>query len=162
MEQDTIAYKNIYYPPGGILMWIIITLELITFGIALVVMVLYGNEEPELFHTSRLQLNASFGTANTIFLITSGYFMAQSVQLFKKSQERYAVQKLKLAILGGLLFLVLKGIEYYMKLDAGFTMGYNTFYSFYWMLTLFHVIHVIVGLVILYSIYIGARKKIIV
>ena len=38
-------------------------------------------------------------------------------------------------------------------------MGHNTFFTFYWMLTLFHVIHVIVGLVILTSVYFGLRKK---
>ncbi len=52
-------------------------------------------------------------------------------------------------MLGGFLFLGLKTIEYYEKIELGYTLGYNTFFSFYWMLTLFHVIHVIVGLVIL-------------
>ena len=33
------------------------------------------------------------------------------------------------------------------------------FFTFYWMLTLFHVIHVIVGLVILVSVFFGLRKE---
>ena len=40
-------------------------------------------------------------------------------------------------------------------------MNYNTFFSFYWMLTLFHVIHVVVGLVILLSVYFGIKKQIV-
>ena len=53
MEVQKINYKSIYYPPGGILIWIIIFLELFTFGMALVAFVYYGNQEPEVFHQSR-------------------------------------------------------------------------------------------------------------
>ena len=62
-------------------------------------------------------------------------------------------------MLGGLLFLGLKTVEYFDKIEAGLTMGYNTFFSFYWMLTLFHVIHVLVGLVILASVFRTMNKN---
>lgn len=159
MEVHVINHKNIYYPPGGILIWIIIFLELITFAIALIAMVYYGQNELEIFHTSRLQLNATIGTINTLFLITSGYFMARSVSYLRKGQKEKSSLFLKLTILGGLLFLGLKGIEYYLKIETGLTVGYNTFFTFYWMLTLFHVIHVIVGLVILTYVLVGLRKN---
>ena len=45
------------------------------------------------------------------------------------------------------------------KIKAGLTIGYNTFFTFYWMLTLFHVIHILVGLIILGSVFIGIRKR---
>ena len=83
MEVKEVDYKNIAYPPGGILMWIIIILELFTFGIALIAMVSYSTDEPEVFHTSGLLLNATFGAINTVFLLTSGFFMAKSVACFK-------------------------------------------------------------------------------
>ncbi len=44
MNTEAINHKNIFYPPGGILIWIIIFLELITFGIALIAMVVSNNE----------------------------------------------------------------------------------------------------------------------
>lgn len=159
METQPINHKNLYYPPGGILMWIVIFLELFTFGIALIVMVVYSKDEPEVFHNSRLLLNATFGAINTVFLITSGFFMAKSVESYKENNTPKTSLYLKLTMLGGVLFLLLKGVEYSGKLDAGFTIGYNTFFSFYWMLTLFHVIHVIVGLIILISIFIGIKKE---
>ncbi len=159
MKVETVNYKNIYYPPGGILMWIIIFLELITFGMALVAMVVYSKEEPEVFHTSRLQLNTIIGTVNTVFLIVSGYFMALSVNYFKQQNINKSRLFIKLTMLGGLLFLCLKGFEYYYKIDAGLDVGYNTFFTFYWMLTLFHVIHVLVGLVILISIFSKLNSK---
>ena len=151
--------KNIYYPPGGILMWIIIFLELITFGMALIAMVVYSKDEPAIFHNSRLLLNTTFGTINTILLITSGFCMALSVNYLKDNNIKKSSLYLKLTILGGILFLLLKTFEYSAKIDAGLGIDYNTFFTFYWMLTLFHVIHVIVGLIILTIIHRDLNKK---
>lgn len=159
METSKIDYKNVYYPPGGILLWLIIFLELFTFGAALVAMVYYGKQEPDLFHESRLLLNVSFGTINTIILLTSGFFMALTVRQIKINNKLKAKKILIITMFFGLLFLVVKSIEYSAKIQAGLDIGYNTFFTFYWLLTLFHVIHVIVGLVILTSVYFSLNKK---
>ncbi len=144
-----IDYKNIFYPPGGILMWIIIYLEMVTFGIALVFMALNARAEPEVFHQSRLLLNTTYGAINTIFLLSSGWCMAQSVHFLKAKNFAKSKLFMRLTLLGGLLFLGLKAVEYVDKMEAGLTIGYNSFFSYYWMLTLFHVIHVVVGIIIL-------------
>lgn len=158
MNIEQIDSKNIWYPPGGVLIWIIIFLELITFGAGLIAMVHYGSQELELFHTSSLKLNTTYGMLNTLFLITSGYFMAISVSAIKQADKLQFKKFLLLTLFFGCLFLGLKGFEYVEKLDEGLSIGYNTFFTFYWMLTLFHVIHVIVGIVILISVYIGINK----
>lgn len=154
-----IDHKNIYYPPGGLLIWIVIFLELITFSMALIFLAFFSKENPELFHTSRLQLNATYGAINTMLLLTSGFFMATSMHQLKKPNFDKASFYMKLTMLGGVLFLVLKSIEYYEKIQHGLVMGDNTFFNFYWLLTGFHVIHVIVGLIILVSMYFGIKKK---
>jgi nitric oxide reductase NorE protein len=159
METQKINYKNIFYPPGGILMWIIIFLELITFGMAIVSFVYFGKHNPELYHQSRLQLNATFGAINTVFLLTSGFFMANAVHQFKENNIHKSSFYFKLTMLGGLFFIILKSIEYYHKMDAGISIDTNVFFSFYWMLTGFHVIHVIMGLVILSWTNYGMKKK---
>lgn len=159
MNTTAIDYKNIWYPPGGILIWIIIFLELFTFGATLIAMAYYGNLEAELFHNSSLKLNTTYGMINTLFLLTSGFFMASSVSELKKGNKIKSQKLLLLTMLFGLLFLGLKSFEYIEKLNEGITVGYNTFFTFYWMLTLFHVIHVLVGLVILASVYFGIKKE---
>ena len=140
-------------------MWIIIFLELFTFGAALIAMAHYGNQEIELFHNSSLKLNTTYGMLNTLFLLTSGFFMAVSVSELKKGNKVQFKKLLLLTMFFGCLFLGLKSFEYAEKLNEGITIGYNTFFTFYWMLTLFHVIHVIVGLVILASVYFGMIKE---
>jgi len=159
MESIKIDPKNIYYPPGGILMWILIFLELITFGAALIFLVINSKEDPEIFHQSRLNLNATFGAMNTIFLLTSGFFMATTVHQFKTNNYQKASFYLNITMFGGILFLILKSVEYYLKINAGYTIGYNSFFTFYWLLTGFHVIHVVVGLVILLFMQNGIKSK---
>jgi nitric oxide reductase NorE protein len=159
MDSVKINYKNIYYPPGGILMWIIIFLELVTYGMAIVAFVYYGKQEPEVFHQSRLQLDTTFGVLNTIFLLTSGLFMASGVQEFKENNREKCSFYFKLAMLGGVLFIVVKSIEYYHKIEAGISLETNMFFNFYWLLTAFHLIHVVVGLVILVWTNKGMNKK---
>ncbi len=159
MTSVKIDYKDLYYPPGGILMWIIVFLELITFGIALVVFAFYASEEPELFHQSRLQLNSTFGAVNTIFLLTSGFFMANAVVQFKDNDKRKASLYFKLAMLGGLFFIGLKSVEYYHKIESGITPETNLFFTFYWLLTAFHLLHVVMGIVILFWTNHGMMKK---
>ncbi|MEE9348722.1 MAG: cytochrome c oxidase subunit 3 [Flavobacteriaceae bacterium] len=149
METAKIDCKNIYYPPGGILMWLIIIVELFTFGIALIVLAIGSKDNPAQFQESSAHLNATYGAVNTIFLLTSGFFMATSVHQFKLKNIKKSKFYLKLTMLGGVLFLGLKIVEYIDKIEHGFTLGYDTFFNFYWLLTGFHVIHVLVGLIIL-------------
>ena len=159
MENTKVDYKNIFYPPGGILIWILIILELITFSAALIALAVSSKEDPVLFHQSRLMLNVVYGTVNTLFLLTSGYFMAVAIRNLKQKNIERTLFFIKLAMSGGVLFLLLKGLEYYQKIEHGITLGYNTFFNFYWLLTGFHVIHVTVGLVILLFLLFGIKKK---
>ena len=140
-------------------MWIIIFLELVTYGMAIVAFVYYGTQEPQVFHQSRLQLDTTFGLLNTIFLLTSGLFMAAGVQEFKENNREKSSFYFKLAMLGGLLFVVVKSVEYYHKIEAGIFLETNMFFTFYWLLTAFHLIHVLVGLVILIWTNRGITRK---
>ncbi len=159
MENTKVDYKNVFYPPGGILIWILIIVELITFGAALIGLVVSSRENPSQYHESRMMLNVVYGAVNTLFLLTSGYFMAVSIRSLKQEDIKRTLLNMRLAMTGGLFFILLKSVEYSEKFAHGLTLGYNTFFNFYWLLTGFHVIHVTVGLVILLFIYFGLKKK---
>lgn len=158
MSTTPINHKNFFYPPGGILIWLIIFVELFTFGAALITLVNQAALDPVLFHESRLQLNVAFGTVNTILLLTSGFFMANTVYELKQKNNTTAKKYLLATMLFGVFFLVLKSVEYASKIDAGLVLGYNSFFTFYWLLTLFHIIHLLVGLAILASFYFTLKK----
>ena len=126
---------------------------------ALVALVFSAKENPQLFHESSLHLNKTFGTINTIFLLASGFFVVNAVHNFRENNFKKASFQIKIAMVGGLLFILLKSIEYYTKIASGFVLDTNTFFTFYWLLTGFHLIHVIVGLVILFVLNRNLKTK---
>jgi nitric oxide reductase NorE protein len=64
-------------------------------------------------------------------LLTSGLFIAAAVHEFKENNIRKSSFYINLAMLGGMLFIVVKSIEYYHKIEAGISLETNMFFSFY-------------------------------
>ena len=159
MSEIQINNKSIFYPPGGILIWIIIFVELMTFSFALIAMTVLSKSNTELFHSSRQMLSTVYGSLNTVFLLTSGYYMANAVQKFKKNDFQNSSRHILFAIFFGMAFIVVKTIELSHKISAGIDLDYNLFFTFYWLLTGFHLLHVVLGLVILTAFYISMKKK---
>lgn len=159
IQQNKMDYKAIASPPGGILLWILILLEVFTFGLALAGLIYYKFQEPELFRQSTAVLNKTLGGINTIVLLTSGFFMALAVHYFKKENVKNGIYSMLATILVGSAFLVIKWFEYEEKLNVGLGLDENMFFTFYWLLTGFHFIHVIVGLAILTIILVKITNK---
>lgn len=158
MDNITTSKPSILYPPGGILIWIIISIEMLTFLMGIGAFLVSRNEELSLFNESQLMLNKTFGTINTIVLITSGYLVAEAVKKLSKGNNDESYKYMLWAILVGSLFLVLKSIEYTGKINLGIALEENTFFTFYWLLTGFHFVHVLVGVVILSILMIQIKK----
>ena len=96
---ESIDSKSLWYPPGGLLIWSLVLMELFTFGVALIAFMVSSRNDPEAFRASRLLLNPTFGVINTIFLLTSGYFMASSVDQFKRGYHPRARRFLAITML---------------------------------------------------------------
>ncbi|MCK9290059.1 MAG: cytochrome c oxidase subunit 3 [Bacteroidales bacterium] len=153
------SYARFSYPPGGILIWIIVLLELITFGIGLIGFFYVGGEHKEMFHQASTHLSPLWGAINTMVLLTAGFFMVKSSHNFKAKDFPKTISWMSLAMIGGLLFMAIKGVEYYSKIQAGISLNENLFFNFYWALTFFHLIHVLVALVILMVFYIKLKRN---
>ncbi len=150
---------DISNPPGGILVWLLIILEVLTFLIASIVFLHYKENNIEVFRASQHHLNPIVGTINTVVLITSGYLMASSIIYLRKSNNKKSAELMKYGILLGFLFLAIKGFEYYAKIEIGIGFTYNIYFTFYWMMTGFHFIHVLFGIGLLSYIYKGIKKE---
>lgn len=159
MEEQEPNYKNIFYPPGGILIWMIIFIELITFSLGLIAMTYFAKTEPALFHTSASTLHKNIALINTLILLSSSFFMANTIQFIKIDEQKKAEKYLGLTIILGLLFVCLKSSEYYLEIQAGQFLSTNIFFTFYWLLTAFHLIHVIIGLTILFYFFRTIKKN---
>ncbi|MGB6328032.1 MAG: cytochrome c oxidase subunit 3 [Halarcobacter sp.] len=145
------------YPPGDFAIWIIIYIELITFA-ALFLGYAYSRRlDLELFNKSQLLLEQNLGFINTIALITSSYFLVKAIEIIKKDEKTNTFFLASNYILGaiglGTIFLVLKIFEFSHKYEQGINLSTNTFFMFYFLLTIFHFMHVLLGVIILFNLY---------
>lgn len=137
------------YPPGGILIWIVLSIELLTFIPGLLVFAAARATALAEFQAAAAQLSVASGAANTLILLTSGWCMANAITALQQgvaSAERVAGRWIFFSAIGGLAFLIVKGVEFAGKLDAGLTVHSHPFYVFYWLITGFHYVHVLAGL----------------
>lgn len=141
--------RGILYPPGGAFICSLVLLELLTFSFGLIAFFVAGKNDSVAFAESCQQLKPLYGLTNTIVLLTSGYFTALSVAAFTKKDKLIARRFIGYALIGGIAFLLIKGVEYQEKIAQGFTLGYDVFFTYYWLLSVFHLMHVIAGMVIL-------------
>lgn len=143
-------------PPGDFGIWVVVYIELITFGLLFVGYAFARRTDVELFNQSQLLLDQRFGFINTLILITSSYFVVkaiESIQLIDREKASALASKWLLAAMSlGSLFIVFKIIEFTDKFEQGINLSTNTFFMFYLLLTAFHFMHVILGLIILFNI----------
>jgi len=143
--------------PGDLAIWFFIFMELLVFGIFFIVYAVMRIDNIELFNQYQLTLNRELGAANTILLITSSYFVVRAVHAIRDNNVKNCINWLGAALLGGTGFLILKSIEYSDKFSEGISLSTNTFYMFYLSLTIFHFLHVILGMLILIAVIIKAK-----
>jgi heme/copper-type cytochrome/quinol oxidase subunit 3 len=94
-------------------------------------------------------LNVPLLTVNTGVLLTSSLTMAMAVSSIQRDDRLAAVRNLILTAALGLLFLILKGIDYAHMIHNGFTISSSLFGSCYYLITAFHGLHVLSGIITL-------------
>jgi len=152
--------KTIKYPPGDFGIWLIIYIELITFAGLFLGYAFTRSQNVELFNTSQDLLNQNFGLINTVLLLTSSYYVVKSVHLIKSGiKSKNPSKYLLFAIILGTLFLVFKSFEFISKYNEGINISTNTFFMFYYILTIFHFLHVFLGIIILTITYKNMIKE---
>lgn len=146
------------YPPGDLAIWFFIFAELLAFGVFFLSYAFARANNVELFNQSQLLLNRESGAINALVLITSSYFVVRAVAAIKDGHDKLCANWLGAAIVLGFVFVVIKVFEFHAKFSAGISLHTNTFYMFYLSLTMFHFLHVILGMIILAAVMLKARR----
>lgn len=149
------------YPPGDFGIWLIVYMELITFGLLFMGYIFSRRSDVELFNASQLILDQRLGFINTLILITSSYFVVKALDAVKNMElsraSAEASKYLLLAMSLGGAFLFIKIIEFSEKFSQGISLSTNTFFMFYLLLTAFHFLHVLLGVVVLYKVRVKTK-----
>lgn len=143
--------RHLSDPPGGVLMWIVVLLELVTFSMIFVMLGVFRSGDAAAFETGQRSLDPAFGLALTVTLLTSGWLVAEAVHAYRTEHVTRARRYYAAGILVGLGFVGLKVFDFVAKSRAGLGLG-SDFGAAYFLATGFHFVHVLVGLVMLVSV----------
>ncbi len=135
--------------PGDLMIWLLIVSELLVFSAGLAAFLAVRVTDPAGFADAQDALHRTGAGFNTVILVTSGYLAALAVRSRADGRRRHARGALLAAAGLGVLFLVIKGAEFAAKSAMGITPDTHPFYMFYYLLTGFHALHVVAGVVIL-------------
>lgn len=153
----TLALSNTRRLPGDPDVWVFIFAELLMFGAFFIAYIVNWMGSRELYMSSQLSLDRTLGLINTIFLVLSSWAVVCAINAARADRKARVAPFLGLAIGLGLSFMVVKYIEYSAKLGAGIDLTTDSFYMFYFCLTGIHLIHVVVGTIILIVCWTNAR-----
>jgi cytochrome c oxidase subunit 3 len=139
-------------------MWVFIATEVLLFGGLILGYCVYRHVYPAAFAAASRHTEIAIGTANTAILLTSSFLVACAVEAFAAETRKICVALLSGAIVLGLSFVVLKGIEYAgeyhehlvpgidFTFDDKFANGARLFFIFYFVATAIHALHMMVGI----------------
>ena len=130
-------------------MWIFLSSEVMLFAGFIGSFVNLRSANLVVFNEAAALLNTPMGAINTFVLILSSLTMAMAVGAMARGNRGLVKLFLVFTIILGLTFLGIKAAEYSEKFSHHYTAHTNLFFSFYFIMTGLHALHVIVGVGIL-------------
>lgn len=147
------GHKPHPYPPGDLAIWVFILAELSAFFVLFAAYAFTRLRHLELFAEMQRNLDTDAGMVNTLLLITGSWCVARAVAAIKRNRCRSSARWLLAAFFTGVGFLIVKYFEYGAKFSVGINLDTNLFYTFYIALTMFHAMHVVLGMAILFFVW---------
>lgn len=145
--------------PGEEGIWVFVIGDLFLFTVFFVSFLMSRAKSQDLFVRSAQTLDLDFGLANTLILLTSSVFVAMAVHSARQGLHARAGRLVLAGIACGVGFGVSKALEYTSKITSGITLNTNEFYTFYFMLTGIHLLHVVVATLVLVYLWRCTRKS---
>lgn len=142
-------------------MWTFLATEVLFFGGLILAYCVYRSGDPGHFAEAARHTKIVIGTANTAVLLTSSFLVAWALSAARLSLGKVAGVLLWAAAILGIVFLVLKGIEYRLEFEEHLLPGLDfafqgpgartayLFFSFYLVATGLHAVHVAIGIAVL-------------
>ena len=128
--------------PGSMAVWFAILAEMSEFAIMFIVYFIAKVHNPELFYEGPTRLNTLAGTLNTLIMLTSSFFVVRAVIAIRSNKLKQSTQWLWGAVVCGVLYLIIKVIEYQWNTLQGLDTETNIFYGVYYYVTFNHFLHV--------------------
>lgn len=142
-------------------MWVFLATELMFFGVLFGSYIVLRTLYPQGFAEASRHTYVLLGTLNTAILLTSSLTMAMAVNANQNGARRATMNYLITTLELGLIFMVIKFLEYFYdyseQLVPGIHFAYSgihahaveLFFYLYFVMTGFHALHLLIGIVLL-------------
>ena len=134
--------------PGDGHMWVMVLGDLVIFAGYFVIFMIYRTMNPDEFLRAQQHLAINIGVLNTVILLSSSWFVARAVLATRAARYETAIRLVRAGGALGVAFMVIKSYEWFVKIRAGHTNS-EMFFSFYYVITGVHLVHVLIGLIVL-------------
>ncbi len=152
-----VGHETAILPSGKLGVRWFIASEIMVFGgligTYVLLRVAHGGRSDQASH-----VNWRLGAINTLVLVTSSLTMILALNAVRVERRERAARFLLLTVLLGLTFLGIKSIEYTHELGEGFKPTSGMFWSFYYIMTGLHGLHVLGGIILNATLYIAAVR----
>jgi len=158
------------FEASGLGMWAFLVQEVLFFGGLFAGYLVYRYTYPEAFVIGSHELDITLGAINTAVLIFSSLTMALAVYWGQQGDKKRIIFFLIMTMVMGSIFLGIKTVEYSHKwhehlipndsfmFDSPLESQIRIFFSFYFVMTGMHALHMIVGMAILVYLVVQAWK----
>ena len=136
-------------------MWLFLASEIMMFGVFIAAYIVLWMSAPTQVEGgpetafSKHHLRWDIACINTAVLILSSFTMVKAVHAISKGNKGKCEDYMIATALLGALFLGIKMYEYSLKFADGIGPDTNVFYGCYFLMTGFHGIHVLIGVILL-------------
>ncbi|MBB4369231.1 nitric oxide reductase NorE protein [Bradyrhizobium sp. cir1] len=148
-EQQETGWGILQDLPGDPMIWVLIFSELVAFGLFLGAFSVARAIHPAVFAAGQAALDSNLAGLNTVVLVTSGWAAARATKAARAGERQVARYWILGAMALGGLFIAIKLAEYAEEIGRGVGLETSPFFTLYFLLTGFHLLHVGLGIVIL-------------
>ncbi len=141
-------------PLGRIGVWWFLASEIMVFG-GLMGSYILSRISAGGWTAERAHVNTRLGIINTFVLLTSSLSIVQAHAAVEADQRSRARRFLLITVLLGLTFLGIKGVEYSGEIEEGLVPAAGLFWSFYYTMTGLHGLHVFIGILINFALFLA-------
>ncbi|OBZ92147.1 cytochrome C oxidase subunit III [Pararhizobium polonicum] len=131
--------------PGESGLWVFLFGDMAIFLVFFASYLVERARDPLLFQASRQSFGLTLGLVNTIILLTSSLLVVMAVNAARAGAKAIAVRALWAALFCGATFVTLKCVEYTHLISAGNGPGSNHYFTYFFILTGLHLMHVLIG-----------------
>ncbi len=145
-------------PTGLLAVWWVVGSEIVIFGGLLGSYIMHRLAHED-WAGHAAATNMYIGATNTMVLLTSSLTAVIAHYHAEQGDGKKAAKFLYFTCGGALTFVCIKAFEWTTEISHGFTIGANTFWSFYYTAAGIHAAHVIAGAVIMLIVAQAAKRN---